>query len=159
MKKWFAYILILVNGAALAQATGVEKATDRVVRYAQEAAADPLTSASAEKRAAAMQFVEDDHQTHVLLCQNVFNQMKGNNSKNAHEVMIQYLISAAAYLYQHPESSGDMNAQNVAGLEDAAKVYRKFLEAEPKSHFKFMDNVSRQQTAGTLKEFVMKTCK
>ena len=159
MKYRFVCFLAIACGLTFAQTSAIEKPSDRVIRYAHEAASDPLTPASAEARAAAMQIVQDDHQTHVLLCQNVFNQMRSNNSKNAHEVTFQYLISAAAYLYQHPESSGDMSAQNVAGLDAAAKVYQKFVEAEPKSHFKFMDNVLKQQSGGTLKDFVANTCK
>lgn len=160
MKNWSVILLSLLGSTGFTQTANIkEKPAARVVRYAQEAAADPVTPASSEKRAAAMQLVEDDHEIHVLLCQNIFNQIRANSSRNAHEITLQYLISAAAFLYGHPEASSDMNAQNVAGLEAAAKVYQSFLQTEPKTHAKFLDTVVKQRADGTLKEFVTKTCK
>lgn len=106
-----------------------------------------------------MKFVENDHQTHVLLCQQIFQQMTGNHSAHASEITMQYMISAAAFLYQHPEANGNSAMQNVAGLDAAANIYKAFFSTDPKTHSKFLDAVVKQQAAGSLNDFVTKTCK
>ena len=85
--------------------------------------------------------------------------MGANRSANAHEITLQYVISAGAFLYQHSEASADSTSQNVAGLNAAATVYEHFLYSDPKTRSKYLDKIVVQQNAGTLKDFVTRTCK
>jgi hypothetical protein len=161
LRKIMAALFCAVLVSSLQAQTDVPTATSRAdeVRYAKAAEADALTPLAAQQRAAAMKFAEDDHETHVLLCMQVFQQLNSNHSANAHEISLQFMTSAAAFLYEHPEAATDSVAQNVAGLDAAANVYKSFLAANPKTHFKFLDNVLKQQASGSLKDFVTHTCK
>jgi hypothetical protein len=129
------------------------------IAYAQAAASDPLTETAKMQRKAAMKYAEDDHTSHVSLCLQIFQQMTGNHSANASEITTQYLISAAAFLYQHPEVASDSTAQNVAGMDAALNVYEKFLAADSKTRFKFLDNLDKQRNDGKLKDAIQRICK
>ena len=72
---------------------------------------------------------------------------------------MQYVIAAAAFLYQHPEAVADSNAQNFAGIDSALNVYDKFLAADPKSRSKFLDSLDKQRTDGKLKDYLAHLCK
>jgi hypothetical protein len=139
----------------------VAPATDSAaaVRYAHAAEADPLTQTARLQRKEAMTFMENDHQTHVLLCQQIFNEMNNNHASNAHEITMQYLISAGGYLYAHPEAVSDSKAQNLAGLNAALNVYDKFLAVDPKTHAKFLDSLEKERVKGDLDKRLAEICK
>ena len=99
------------------------------------------------------------NERHVSLCLQIFQQMTGNHSANASEITTQYLISAAAFLYQHPEVASDSTAQNVAGMDAALNVYEKFLADDSKTRFKFLDNLDKQRNDGKLKDAIQRICK
>jgi hypothetical protein len=130
-----------------------------VVEYAHAAEVDPLAPSANTERKEAMSFAENDHTSHVLLCAQIFQQLNGNHSANAHEIALQYVISAAAFLYQHPDAAADSTAQNTAGVEAALNVYEKFLAADPKSRAKFLDKLGDARKSGKLKDFIVTACK
>ena len=106
-----------------------------------------------------MKFVENDHTTHVLLCSQVFQQLQGNHAANSHEITLQYLVSTAAYLYEHPDAANDSLAQNLAGINAALDVYGPFFSSDGKSHYKFLDTLAKQRADGKLKESLANLCK
>ena len=133
--------------------------TAAVIEYAHAAEMDPLAPTSAPQRKAAMNFAENDHTTHVLLCAQVFQEMQKNHAANAHEVSLQYVVSAAAFLYGHPEAATDSQAQNLAGLDAALNVYKAFLGTDGKSRSKFLDTLEKQRADGKLKDYLAHLCK
>ena len=133
--------------------------TAAVIEYAHSAENDPLAPAAALQRKEAMSFAENDHTTHVLLCAQVLSEIQKNRAANAHEVSLQYVVSAAAFLYGHPEAATDSLAQNIAGIEAALNVYEAFVRADGKSRSKFLDTLQKQRTDGKLKEYLAHLCK
>lgn len=120
-----------------------------VVRYAASATADPLTPTAQQERKEAMSFAEKDHSSHVLLCAPLFEEMTANHQANAQEITLEYVISAAAFLYQHPEAASDSVQQNAAGVDAALKVYTEYLTKDSHTRSKTLDGLveaSRRQT-------------
>ena len=154
-------ILALSVSPQLFGQTDVPPATDSAsaIRYAQAAEADPLTPTASLQRKAAMDFMQNDHQTHVLLCQPIFSAMNNNHSSNAHEITMQYLVSAGAYLYAHPEAATDSKGQNLAGLDAALNVYDKFLAGDAKTRAKFLDSLEKERVKGDLGKRISSMCK
>jgi hypothetical protein len=129
------------------------------VSYAHAAETDPLGQLASLQRKEAMTYVENDHQTHVLLCQRIFKEMASNQAANGREVTMQYMIAAAAFLYEHPEAASDSKAQNLAGVESALNVYEKFVAADARSRFKFLDGLEKDRAKGDLEKQVSSLCK
>jgi hypothetical protein len=153
----FLSVLTMLTSITLCAQSNVAPAKDSAtaVQYANAAETDPLTETARLERKEAMAFAENDHQTHILLCQQIFQQMNSNRGANAHEISLQYLISAAGFLYVHPEAVADSTAQNVAGVEAALNVYEKFLASDPKSRSKFLDSLAKQRDSGKLKDYIV----
>jgi len=149
-----------VSTSLFAQST-VAPATDStiVVRYAHAAEADPLTETAKQERKEAMTFAENDHNAHVLLCSQLFHQMTSSHAANAGEINLQYVVSSAAFLYEHPEAASDSLSQNIAGIDAALNVYEKFLAADSKSRSKSLDSLLKQRNDGKLKDVISQTCK
>jgi hypothetical protein len=132
--------------------------SQQAVAYAHAAEADPLGPQADQQRKAAMAYAENDHTSHVSLCQTVFNQMNSDKSNHGHDISIQMLISTAAFLYEHPEAASDSRSQNVAGLNSALNVYEKFLAADPKTKYSFYDNLLKKRAEGKLEKEVAGMC-
>jgi hypothetical protein len=141
--------------AAVAPATDSQTA----VQYAHAAETDPLTQTASQQRKEAINFVENDHQTDVLLCAPIFSQMKDNHSSNSGEIIRQYIASSAVFVYEHPQSATDKAAQNLAGIEAALNVYQKFLAADPKTKSKFLDSLEKDRSNGNLEKRIKDLCK
>ena len=153
--------LVTLASTTLSAQSNVAPAQDSAteIQYAHAAETDPLTDTAKLERKEAMAFAQNDHKTHILLCQQLFQQVTSNHAANASEISLQYLVSAAAFVYEHPEAAADSNAQNVAGIEAALGVYEKFLAADSKSHSKFLDSLVKQRNDGKLKDYISKVCK
>lgn len=131
----------------------------REAQYALETEQSPLGATASGKRAAALLYVENDHEHHVLLCAPLFQQLLANRHRYANEINSQLLISAAAYLYEHPESANDSPRQTLAGLRAALVAYEKFLAVDPGTSTPILDHLLEQRSAGKLEEALPETCK
>ena len=156
-----ASVVLLTIASSIHAQPSVRPATSGqdVATYAAAAAADPLTPTAKEQRHAAMSYAENDHSSHVLLCVKLFQQMSSLSTPDGHEISLQYVISAAGFLYQHPDAAADSTAQNLAGIDAALQVYEKFLAANPKNHVKILDSLDKEKADGKLKEAITKMCK
>ncbi len=132
-----------------------------VIRYAEEAAADPLSPSAPVQLIAANKYTESDHQTHVIICPSLISHMNQNRSMKAGQLVLQYLVSTSSFAYQHPQLTrrhDDFVTSSTAGIEAAITAYTKLLVADPQSRNKFLDAAVTQQAAGTLSKFVSKYC-
>jgi hypothetical protein len=152
-----AFVLFSTNSAP-AQDVPAATTQQQAVAYAHAAEADPLGPQADQQRKAAMAFDENDHTSHVLLCTSIFTQMNSAKGSRAHDISLQMIISAAAFLYEHPEAANDSGKQNVAGLNAALNVYEKFLAADPKAKSSFYDNLLKKRSEGKLEKEVADTC-
>ena len=150
--------LLLLATSTSAQDVPPATTQQQAVAYTHSAEADPLGPQADRQRKAAMAYDENDHTSHVLLCASVFNQMNAVKSSHAREIALQMIVSAAAFLYEHPEAATDSGKQNVAGLTAALNVYEKFLAADPKTKSSFYDNLIKKRDAGKLEKEVANIC-
>ena len=130
----------------------------RESQYALDAEQNPLGATSAGKRAAAFLYVEDDHTSHVLVCRPLLRQFLTNHGRYANELNTQLLISAAAYLYEHPQSVADSPRQMLAGLRATLVIYEKFLAADPGTRNPAIDHMLELRKAGKLEEALPPVC-
>jgi hypothetical protein len=152
-----AFVLFSANSTP-AQDVPAATTQQQSVAFAHAAEADPLGPQADQRRKASMAFDENDHTSHVLLCASLFNQMNSAKRSRAHDVSLQMIISAAAFLYEHPEAASDSRAQNIAGLNAALNVYEKFLAADPAAKSSFYDNLLKKRNDGKLDKEVAGMC-
>ena len=150
--------LLFLTNPATAQDVPSATTQQQAVAYAHAAEADPLGPQADQQRKAAMTFDENDHTSHVLLCSPMFNQMNSAKGSRAHDISLQMIISAAAFLYEHPEAASDSRAQNLAGLNAALNVYEKFLAADPAAKSSLYDNLLKKRGDGKLEKELAGMC-
>lgn len=152
--------LLLLPALALAQVQ-IDAVTskEREIQYAHETEQQPLGATSNAKRAAAFLYVQNDHTNHILVCGPLFQQLLANHAHYANAINSQMLISAGAYLYNHPESVADSERQMLAGLSAVLVVYEKFLAADPASRYAPLDHMIELRNAGKLEDALPATCR
>lgn len=129
------------------------------VQYAHETEQQPLGATSNAKRAAAFLYVQNDHVNHILVCAPLFQQLLANHAHYANAINSQMLVSAGAYLYNHPEAAADSERQMLAGLRAVLVVYEKFLAADPAARYAPLDKMLEQRNAGTLDDALPASCR
>jgi hypothetical protein len=154
------YALLLIAPACLIGQTPAGDITrDQAIQFAHAAEQSPLGPNASQQRTQAMKFFENDHTSHVLLCQSIFHELVTNKKGHAQDISLQMLISASAFLAEHPESANDSTKQNMAGIDAALNVYDKFLATDPNSRSSYFDGLLRKRGEGKLEEAVQKSCK
>jgi hypothetical protein len=131
----------------------------QAVAYAHVAETTPLSPEADQQRKAAMAYGENDHTSHVLLCQNVFFSVRDDNKKHGKDIALQFMISSAAFLYEHPEAATDSLKQNLAGVNAALNVYEKFLAADPATKYGFYEKLLKKRNDGKLEQEISGMCK
>ena len=132
---------------------------EREAQYARETEGSPIGATAAGKRAAALLFVENDHIHHVVVCGPLFKQLVANRQHFANEINSQLLISAAAYVYEHPETASSVDRQTLAGLRAALVVYEKFLAVDPSTRAPVLDHLLEQRSADKLEAALPDSCR
>ena len=152
--------LILFASFTIAHAA-VAPASDpkTVIEYAKAAESDPLGSDARSQLTEAMRFIDNDHTNHVLLCNQLYQELSHYKTPDAGIIKVQYMASTGAFLYEHPEAASDSIAQNVAGLRAALHVYEKLLAVDPGVRSRFLDKMEKEENSGTLSEALAKLCK
>ncbi|MDR3734408.1 MAG: hypothetical protein P4L10_02605 [Acidobacteriaceae bacterium] len=152
------FTLIALPGSLWGQDVPPATTQAQAVAYAHAAEANPLAPEAAQQRKNAMSYMENDHTSHVLLCQSVFQEMNNDNKAHGHDVELQMIISAAAFLYEHPEAASDSKAQNLAGINAALNVYEKFLAADPSTKFSYYEKLLKKRSEGKLEKEIASAC-
>ncbi len=129
-----------------------------VVRYAHAAEDNPLDPLAPSERREAKKFAENDHTSHVILCFRLFQAFLNNHASNAEEIRTQYLISASAFLYEHPEAASSHIHVNAAGAAAALHIYETFLEFDPKTRSTILDSLEKQRSGGAFFEHPGRYC-
>ena len=82
-------------------------------------------------------------------------------NKYTPQLSYQATFGSAAYIIEHPDKAGDLDAQFLAGVESALKAYSAIVKSEPQARSKALDDLLEKQKQGKLAEFVRsasKTC-
>jgi len=157
--RFICWAAIVAVPTSLFGQTSSDISRAQAIQYARAAEQNPLDPSASEQRNQAMKFFENDHTSHVLLCQSIFNEFVGNKKDHAHDISLQMLISAAAFLAEHPGSAQDSTKQNLAGVDAALNVYVKFLASDPKTQTHYLDDLLKKRDDGKLEQAIQKSCK
>lgn len=76
---------------------------------------------------------------------------KKNYSK---ELVMQEMLSSAAFVIEHPDKAQDHTAEHVAGLEGTLRAYEAILKVKPKATLEHLDMLLEKRNKGELVAYV-----
>jgi hypothetical protein len=80
-------------------------------------------------------------------------------NKYTPQLSYQATFGSAAYIIEHPDKAGDLDAQFIAGVESALKSYGSIVKSEPEAKSKALDSLLEKQKEGKLADFVRSASK
>jgi hypothetical protein len=152
------FCLFNVVPAASAQATSTPEERAQWVQTTHKLESAPLDDSVSKQGDAALKRLEDVHDVHVPLCAPLFTEFNAMKYTYAHAIMRQFMLASAAFVIENPDKTADSNAMNVSALESVLKTYQAILQQKPDAKSKTLDDLSKKQSQGQLKDYVKKQC-
>ncbi|RZJ32647.1 MAG: hypothetical protein EON85_00385 [Brevundimonas sp.] len=148
--------LALVLGAGPAVAAETQSAPDdraRFVSITRALEADPLQPGARADRAWALSWLVEAPDVSVSVCLNALGGMD-ETYPYAGEVALQYMFAMAVPVIEHPDMTTDPDAQQVAGVVSALRVYRALLAGRADARSPALDALLDIEARGGLPEFI-----
>jgi hypothetical protein len=123
----------------------------------------PLDRSLYEEKKWAKQWLEAIPDVNVNICAPILFGVDFVTEQNKYTPQLSYqaTFGSAAYIIEHPDKAGDMDAQFLAGVESALKSYSAIVKNDPQAKSKALDALLEKQKQGKLADFVRsasKTC-
>ena len=129
----------------------------RVVAIAHKLEVTPLDATLAPEREWAKQWVIGNPDVRIRMCMQLLAGLRTPAYKFRPEIVIQMMLSSAAFLIEHPDKNGDHLAENVGGLQGVLKAYSAIVKSNPDAHAKPLDDLVQKQSQGKLVDSVRET--
>lgn len=108
----------------------------------------PMAEGADDARATLVQWLQASPDVEVSMCPGIAAPLVENESATLRRVMMQHLLSTAAYTIENPET--DLVAAKLSGLKGALRVY----EAAREKGAKGLDELLELREEGKLKKYV-----
>lgn len=116
----------------------------------------PLDKSLYDEKKWAKKWLEDIPDINVNICAPILFGVDFLTEQNKYTPQLSYqaTFGSAAYIIEHPDKAGDLDAQFLAGVESALKSYSAILKSEPQAKSKALDALLEKQKQGKLADFV-----
>jgi hypothetical protein len=148
--------LALISGLVPAMAQHAPSSPDDRARFVSITRAleeAPLQPNARADRAWALSWLTAAPDVSVNVCLSSLGGMD-ENYRYAGEIVLQYTFTMAVLVIQHPETTNDPNAQQVAGVAGALRAYRAILRSKPDATSPGLDSLMEIESRGGLPEFI-----
>jgi hypothetical protein len=122
----------------------------------------PLSSESQKRRTDLFTWFVQSPDVNIKWCAGVLLDAPRKDKDTAGALLVQAVLSAGAYVIEHPENSADGLMVARAGLHGALLTYQATVAAEPKKARPYFDQLVALDTGGKLDDYLnpkMSDCK
>ena len=121
----------------------------------------PLDKSLYDEKKWAKKWLEDIPDINVNICAPILFGVDFLTEQNKYTPQLSYqaTFGSAAYIIEHPDKAGDLDAQFIAGVESALKSYGVIVKSEPEAKSKALDSLLDKQKEGKLADFVRSASK
>ena len=147
--------LLAAPASAFAASRGPSTPEERkqALDYIQHYMADPLDQRDNQEKAWLMQWLVDIPDVEVHVC-SILDKLPKGDKKDGFTIFLAEMFSQTAFLLQNPDKKDDRQAEFLAGVEGALRVYEVLLKSNPKDRQPFLDDLIQRRDAGTLVQFI-----
>jgi hypothetical protein len=116
----------------------------------------PLDKSLYEEKKWAKKWLEDIPDVNVNICAPILfgADFLAEQNKYTPQLSYQATFGSAAYIIEHPDKAGDMDAQFLAGVESALKSYSAIVKSDAQAKSKALDELLEKEKQGKLAELV-----
>jgi hypothetical protein len=117
---------------------------------------NPLEKSLYDEKKWAKKWLEEIPDINVNICAPILFGIDFVAEQNKYTPQLSYqaTFASAAYIIEHPDKAGDMDAQFLAGVESALKSYSAIVKSDPQAKSKALDALLEKQKQGKLADFV-----
>lgn len=127
----------------------------RALEVIEKLEADPMSPALAKDREWINQWVFADPDVHVVLCTSMIKPLLDErNSDPRKALMLQNLLSMAAFEMKSPDKAKDPVQMQMAGAEGMLRAYANINKRMPMYKSDFMEGLRAKQDSGKLEAYV-----
>jgi len=114
---------------------------------------NPTGPNAAKEREQALIWIIEVPDVHVSLCM-VLDQLPKGNKKDSAEIFAALTLGQTEYAIHNMDKPSDAQAETMAGVDAALKVYEILVKAKPKDQQPYLDDLLKRREAGTLGDYV-----
>jgi hypothetical protein len=151
-----ALLVCATPGFAQTNAHSSPEDRQRFVSIVQSLERAPLNPGLQDDRKWAVQWLTDAPDVTVNLCLDPLGGVSKKDYAHSSEIVVQYMFAMAALIIENPEKAGDMDAQQLAGVEGALNAYRSMRTAQPNDTSLIFEKLLGLQSRDELSGFVRK---
>ncbi|HKW74930.1 MAG TPA: hypothetical protein VJN64_05340 [Terriglobales bacterium] len=115
---------------------------------------DPLDESMRQDRGWALKWLEDVPDINVSICPTVLGELPQSQYRYVRQIAAQFSLEMGAFLIEHPQQVGDLNAQYLAGVEGALRAYKSILKTQPMATSAVLEGLLNMQEQGKLEAWV-----
>jgi hypothetical protein len=145
------------TGRAQERGPSTPEERTRAVKVSRELESDPLAKDAKEQRAWVLDWIEKIPDITVNVCFDFFGKLPDPPRGHSKEIMMQMIISSAAFMVEHPDKVKDEQAIALAGLLGSLKAYEAVLKQDSSARWPYMDKVIQMREQNKLDDYVGET--
>jgi hypothetical protein len=126
----------------------------RAVKVSHELEEDPLLKDAKDQRAWVLDWIEKIPDITVNVCFEFFGKMPNPPRGHSREIIMQMIISSAAFMIEHPDKVKDEQAIALAGLLGSLKAYEAILKQDSAARWAHMDKLIQMRAQNQLDDYV-----
>lgn len=149
---------LLCSRPILAQANSTPEERTRWIELTQKLESNPLDDQLNKEAVVAVRRLIEVKDIHVAICGAIFTDLGSSKSKYTEQITRQYLPASAAFVIQNPDKASDAALTNISAVQSVLKVYNAILQSKPKERSKSLDELVKEQNAGSLESSIHKKC-
>lgn len=151
-------LALFLSQPTFAQANSTPDERARWIELKGKLEGDPLDAHLNQEAEIAVKRLIEVKDIHVTICGAILSDLGGSKSKYSGQITRQYLLASSVFVIQNPEKASDPTLTNLTAVQSVLKVYNAILQAKPKEHLKSLDELLKEQNAGSLEPAIHKKC-
>jgi hypothetical protein len=147
--------LLTAPASAIAAGRGPSTPEERkqALTFIQDFLANPLGPNEATEREWVLKWIIEIPDVHLHMCLNIGRNAKVDK-KDSGTIIAAEILAQVAFLLQNPDRQNDRQAEYLAGVEGALRVYEVLLKTDAKHRRPLLDDLIQRRDAGTLAQWV-----
>ena len=129
----------------------------RAVKVSRQLESDPLAKDAKDQRAWVLDWIEKIPDITVNVCFDFFGKVPDPPRGHSREIVMQMIISSAAFMVEHPDKVKDEQSIATAGLLGSLKAYEAILKQDSTARWPYLDKIIQKREQGQLDDYIGET--
>jgi hypothetical protein len=150
-------LIVAMSAGAQERGPSTPEERARAVKVSHDLEVDPLIKDAKDQRTWVLDWIEKIPDITVNVCFEFFGKMPNPPRGHSREIIMQMIISSAAFMIEHPDKVKDEQAIAVAGLMGSLKAYEAILKQDSAARWAYMDKLILMREQNLLDDYVGET--